>query len=85
MLHLRVDHSNDNFMDKTKSVFAYILSAIVVLITLISVLAIWDIVPWDFMMQYFGKTIKSLIVIAISAVVIYVINALLGSSQKTGN
>lgn len=72
-------------MDKTKSVFAYILSGIVVLITLISVLAIWDIVPWEFMAQYFGKTIKSLIIIAISAVVIYVIHSLLGTNQKTTN
>ncbi|MEN9639183.1 MAG: hypothetical protein RLZZ262_1051 [Bacteroidota bacterium] len=70
-------------MDKTKSVFAYVLSGVVVLITLIAVLAIWDILPWDFMVQYFGKTIKSFIVIAISAVVIYVIHSLLGSNQKT--
>jgi hypothetical protein len=69
----------------TKNIFSYILSSIVVLITLISVLAIWEIVPWDFMVQYFGKTIKSLIVICISAVIIYVIHSLLHSSNQKSN
>jgi hypothetical protein len=69
----------------TKNVFAYILSSIVILITLISVMAIWEIVPWEFMVQYFGKTVKSLIVIGISAVIIYVIHSLLHSpTQKQG-
>jgi len=69
----------------TKNIFAYILSSIVIIITLISVLAIWEIVPWDFMVQYFGKTVKSLIVIGISAVIIYVINSLLHApSNKSG-
>jgi hypothetical protein len=67
---------------KTKHIFSYILCSIVVVITLFSVLAIWEIVPWDFMMQYFGKTIKSLIVIGISAVIIYVIQALLQSNEQ---
>jgi hypothetical protein len=67
---------------KTKNIFSYILCSIVVVITLFSVLAIWEIVPWDFMMQYFGKTIKSLIVIGISAVIIYVIQALLQSNEQ---
>jgi hypothetical protein len=67
---------------KTKNIFSYILCSIVIVITLFSVLAIWEIVPWDFMMQYFGKTIKSLIVIGISAVIIYVIQALLQSNEQ---
>jgi hypothetical protein len=38
------------------------------------------------MVQYFGKTIKSLIVISISAVIIYVIHSLLHTpNQKSGN
>ncbi|MBX7050939.1 MAG: hypothetical protein K1X54_02790 [Flavobacteriales bacterium] len=60
-----------------RNVFAYLLSAIVILITLMSLLAIWDIVQWEYVQAYFGKTVRSLIVISISAVVIYLIQSLL--------
>ncbi len=42
-----------------------------------SLLAVWDIIEWQYLQQYFGKTIKSLIIIIISAVVIYLIQSLL--------
>jgi hypothetical protein len=87
MRDFRVRSGNHYYLAmNSKNVFSYILSSVVVLITLISVLAIWEIVPWDFMVQYFGKTIKSLIVISISAVIIYVIHSLLHTpNQKSGN
>jgi uncharacterized membrane protein len=60
-----------------RNIFAYFLSIIVVLITVMSLLAIWDVIQWEYVQAYFGKTIRSLIVISISAVVIYLIQQLL--------
>ncbi|MBL0315193.1 MAG: hypothetical protein IPP69_05185 [Flavobacteriales bacterium] len=60
-----------------RNIFAYLLSTIVILIALMSLLAIWDIIQWEYVQAYFGKTVRSLIVISISAVVIYLIQSLL--------
>jgi hypothetical protein len=60
-----------------RNIFAYLLSTIVILITLMSLLAIWDIIQWEYVQAYFGKTVRSLNVISISAVVIYLIQSLL--------
>lgn len=61
----------------TRNLFAYLLSGLVILITIMALLGIWDVLDWGYLRQYFGKSIKSLIVIGISAVVIYVIQSLL--------
>jgi membrane protein DedA with SNARE-associated domain len=61
----------------SRNFFAYTLSALVVVITVMALLAIWDIIQWQYIQQYFGKTFKSLIIISISAVVIYIIQSLL--------
>ncbi len=67
----------------TRTIFAYILSGLVLIITLMALLSIWDIIDWAYFRQYFSKTLKSLIVIAISAVVIYVIQSLFMSKDNT--
>ncbi len=61
----------------TRNLFAYVLSALVLIITVMALLGIWNIIDWNYLRQYFGKTIQSLIVIGISAVVIYLIQSLL--------
>jgi len=48
-----------------------------------ALLGIWDIINWDYLRQYFGKTIQSLIVIVISAVVIYLIQSLLFKKETS--
>jgi len=70
-----------------RNLFAYTLSALVLAITIMSLLAIWDIIDWVYLSRYFGKTIQSLIIIVISAVVIYLIQSLLFKSdtKKTEN
>ncbi len=65
----------------SKNIFAYTLSALVVIITIMALLAVWDIIEWQYIQQYFGKTLKSLIIIAISAVVIYIIQSLLSKKE----
>ena len=65
----------------TRNLFAYVLSGLVLVITIMSLLAIWDIIDWQYLQQYFGKTIRSLIVIVISAVVIYLIQSLLSRKE----
>ncbi len=67
----------------TRNLFAWVLSGLVVIITIMALLGIWDVIDWTFLRQYLGKTIQSLIIIVISGVVIYIINALFGSSQKS--
>lgn len=60
-----------------RNIFAYALSAIVIMITVMSLLAVWDIIEWQYLQQYFSKTVKSLIIIIICAVVVYLIQSLL--------
>ncbi len=66
----------------TRNIFVWVLSSLVVVITIMALLGIWDVIDWGFLRQYLGKTIQSLIIIVISGVVIYIINALFGSNQK---
>lgn len=67
----------------TKNLFAYVLSALVLIITVMALLGIWDIIDWQYLQRYFGKTIQSLIVIIISAVVIYLIQSLLFKKEPS--
>ncbi len=61
----------------TRNLFAYALSAVVVGVTVIAVMAIWGLISWDFIHHYLWKTIQSLIVVIISTVVIYIVQAML--------
>ena len=60
-----------------RNIFAYTLSGLVLAITIMALLAIWGIIDWEYLSRYFGKTIQSLVIIVISAVVIYLIQSLL--------
>jgi uncharacterized membrane protein len=67
----------------TRNIFVWLLTGLVVVITILALLGIWDVLDWGFLKQYMGKTIQSLIIIVISGVVIYIINALFGAPQKS--
>lgn len=69
----------------SRTIFSYILSSLVVIITILSLLAIWNIIEWQYIERYMGKTIQSLIVIIISAIVIYLIQSILYKKEITGD
>ena len=60
----------------TRNLFAWILMGLVIIITFMALLGVWDVIDWSFLRQYLGKTIQSLIIIVISGVVIYIISAI---------
>jgi uncharacterized membrane protein len=66
----------------TRNIFVWILTSLVIVITIMALLGVWNIIDWGFLKQYLGKTFQSLIIIVISGVVIYIINALFGTNQK---
>jgi uncharacterized membrane protein YqjE len=60
-------------MFTTRNLFAAILSIMVIAITVLALLGIWDLIEWAFVQKYFWKSIQSLVILLISAVVIYLI------------
>jgi hypothetical protein len=58
---------------KTRNIIAGVLSILVLAITVLALLGIWDIIQWEYVQRYFWKSIQSLIVILISSVVVYLI------------
>lgn len=60
-------------MFTTRNLFAAILSIMVIAITVLALLGIWDLIEWSFVQKYFWKSIQSLFILLISAVVIYLI------------
>ncbi len=68
----------------TRNLFAWILMGLVVVITFMALLGVWNVIDWSFLRQYMGKTIQSLIIIVISGVVIYIISAIFNmNANKT--
>lgn len=70
-------------MDKTRNGFAVVLSAVVVIITVVAVLAIWGVLDQELLRRFFWKLIQSLFVILISGGVIYLVYALLYKPDKS--
>jgi hypothetical protein len=58
---------------KTRNILAGVLSILVLAITVLALLGIWDIIQWEYVQRYFWKSIQSLVVILISSVVVYLI------------
>lgn len=69
-------------MDKTRNIFAVILSSVVVVICIIAVLSIWEVLPWETLRRFFWRSVQSLFVILIAGVVVYLIYALLYKPEK---
>jgi len=67
----------------TSKIFAYILSAIVLGVTLLALLGIWDVIDWSYVQRYFWKGIQSLIILSISGVVIYLIKIIFVREEHT--
>jgi len=60
-------------MFTTRNLFAAVLSIMVLAVTMLALLGIWDLIEWSFVQKYFWKSVQSLVVLLISAVVIYLI------------
>jgi uncharacterized membrane protein len=69
----------------TRNLFAWILMGLVIIITFMALLGVWDVIDWSFLRQYMGKTIQSLIIIVISGVVIYIISAIFNMNANKAN
>jgi uncharacterized membrane protein YuzA (DUF378 family) len=69
-------------MNYFKSVFAYIIYAVIGFVTLIAVLSIWDVVAWSMVREYFWKSISSLLALAIGAVAVYVVYSILNKPEE---
>lgn len=66
----------------TRNLFAWILMGLVVVITIMALLGVWNVIDWGFLRQYLGKTIQSLLIIVISGVVIYIISAIFNMNSN---
>jgi hypothetical protein len=58
---------------KLSLILTYILSGLVLAITVLALLGIWEIIEWSYVQRYFWKAIQSLMIISVSSVVIYLI------------
>lgn len=68
---------------KTRNILAIVLSVLVLAITLLALLGIWDIIQWEYVQRYFWKSIQSLVVILISSVVVYLIQQMFYKESDT--
>jgi hypothetical protein len=68
-------------MSEIKSVFSWVIYAVIGFVTLIAVLSIWDIVEWTMVRDYFWKSISSLLTLAIGAVAVYVVYSILNKPE----
>lgn len=57
----------------SRNIFALVLSVMVIAVTILALLGIWDLIEWRYVQKYFWKSVQSLVVLMISAVVIYLI------------
>jgi hypothetical protein len=58
---------------KLSLILTYILSGLVLAITVLALLGIWEIIEWSYVQRYFWKAIQSLMIISVSSVIIYLI------------
>jgi len=64
-----------------RNLFAFVLSALVLAITLLALLGIWDIIDWVYVQKYFWKSVQSLVLLLVCAFIIYLIYAILGKAE----
>ncbi len=60
-------------MFSSRNITLSVLTFLVLAITILALLGIWDIIEWSYVQKYFWKSIQSLVVILISAVAIYLV------------
>lgn len=70
-------------MEKTRNFYAIILAGMVLVVTIVALLGIWDIIAWEDFRKYFNRALLSLLVIFISSAVILFIFSVLYKSTPT--
>ena len=69
-------------MFSSKNLFAYVLSFLVLGVVILALLGIWDLIDWTYVQRYFWKTLQSLVVLIIGALVIYVIQSIFHKPEQ---
>ena len=67
---------------KVKKIFAYSLSTLVLLFSLVAILGIWDLVDIEYLL---GRLFKSLMVILAAAAVVVLIFSILDRPDRSGH
>jgi hypothetical protein len=64
-------------MEKTRNFYAIILAGLVLVITIVGLLGIWEIIAWEDFKEYFNKSLLSLLMIfASSALILFIFSVL---------
>jgi len=70
-------------MEKTRNFYAIVLAGLVLAITIVALLGIWDLIQWEDFKKYFNKSLLSLLVIFISsALILFIFSVLFKSEVK---
>jgi len=69
-------------MTTTRNIYAVILSGLVLFMTTIGLLGIWEVIEWQDFMKYFWKSLYSLIILFVSGAVILFIYSTIYKIEK---
>lgn len=70
-------------MTTTRNIYAYLLAAAVIVVTVLGLLGIWDLLQWEDIKDFFWKGIYSLILILFSgAVVLFIFSTIYKTEKK---
>jgi len=70
-------------MEKTRNFYAIILAGLVLVITIVGLLGIWELIAWEDFKEYFNKSLLSLLMIfASSALILFIFSVLYKNSVK---
>lgn len=71
-------------MNSSRNITVGVLTILVLGVTILALLGIWDIIAWNYVQKYFWKSVQSLVVILISAVAIYLVQQMFQRDQNKG-
>ncbi|MDG1262556.1 MAG: hypothetical protein P8H59_02940 [Flavobacteriales bacterium] len=70
-------------MNTTRNIYAYVLAAIVAVISVFGLLGIWEIIQWEDFREFFWKGLYSLILLFVSAgVIMFIFSAIYKAPVK---
>lgn len=70
-------------MNTTRNIYAYILAAVVTVITIFGLLGIWEVIAWQDFKEFFWKGFYSLLLLLISgAVILFIFSTIYKANVK---
>ncbi|WP_306643713.1 hypothetical protein [Sanyastnella coralliicola] len=70
-------------MNTTRNIYAYILAAVVMVVTVFGLLGIWEVIQWEDFKEFFWKGFYSLLLLLISgAVVLFIFSTIYKAPVK---